>query len=75
MEQYVCSYLTDGGMLLVLFIYNNYDEMRLTRMYPKSLMVNTAHETNKERKRLFIVAAKDGNNSAFNACRAYIPKQ
>ena len=62
MGQYFCSNLTDGGKLLVLFLYNSYDEMRLTRMHPESLMIDTTHGTNKERKELFTVATKDGNN-------------
>ena len=75
MEHYIASNLSNGGKLLVLFLYNNYDEMRLTRMHPESLMVDTTHGTNKERKELFTIASKDGNNRAFNACRAFIPNQ
>ena len=74
MEQYFCSNLTDGGKLLVLFLYNNYDEMRLIRMHLESLLVDK-HGTNKEWKELFTVAVKDGNNYAFNAYCAYIPNQ
>ena len=61
--------------LLVVFLYNNYDEIRLTPIHPESLMVDTTHGTDKERKELFTIASKDGNNRAFNACRAFIPNQ
>ena len=49
--------------------------MRLTRMHPECFMVDTTHGTNNERKELFTVAGKDGNNFAFNACRCFIPNQ
>ena len=49
--------------------------MRLCRMHPECLMVDATHGTNNERKELFTVASKDGNNKAFNACRAFIPNQ
>ena len=75
MEHYIASNLSNGGKLLVLFLYNNYDEMRLTRMHPGSLMVDTTHGTNKERKELVTIASKEGNNRAFNACRAFILNQ
>ena len=49
--------------------------MRLTRMHPECFMVDATHGTNNERKELFTVAATDGNNKGFNACRAFIPNQ
>ena len=75
MEHYISNNITKGGKLLVFFLYNNNEEMRLTRMHPECFMVDTTHGTNKERKELFTVAGKDGNNFAFNACRDYIPNQ
>ena len=62
-----------NGELLVIFLYNSSEEMRLLRMHPEVLLADTTHGTNKEKKELFTIAAKDGNNKAFNACRAYIP--
>ena len=54
-------------------MYNTQEDMRLLCMHPQSLVTDTTHETNAERKELFITAGVDGNNNAFNACRAYIP--
>ena len=75
LEHYKSSCLTKGGKLLVLFLYNNYEEMRLTRMHPECFMVDITHGTNKERKELFTVTGKDGNNFAFNVYRGCIPNQ
>ena len=61
------------GRLLVLFLYNSKEEMRLLCMHPEMLQADTTHGTNNENKELFTIASKDGNNKAFNACRAYIP--
>ena len=65
--------VSDDGQLLVLFQYNTSEEMRLLRMHPEVLLADTTHGTNKERKEIFTIAAKDGTNTAFNACRAFIP--
>ena len=54
-------------------MYNSKEEMRLLRMHPEMLQADTTHGTNNEKKELFTIAAKDGNNKAFNACRAHIP--
>ena len=54
-------------------MYNTADEMRLLRIHPEVLFADTTHGTNKEKKELFTIAAKDGTNTAFNACRAFIP--
>ena len=61
------------GRLLVLFLYNSKEEMRLLCMHPEMLQADTTHGTNNKNKELFTIASKDGNNKAFNACRAYIP--
>ena len=47
--------------------------MRLARMHPESWQADTTHGTNNEKKELFTIASLDGNNKAFNVCRAYIP--
>ena len=75
MDQYITLNLTHSGKILVLFSYNNNDEMRLCRMHSECLMVDATHGSNNQRKELFTVAVKNGNNKAFNACRAFIPNQ
>ena len=47
--------------------------MRLLRMHLQSLVADTTHGTNAERKELFAITGVDGNNNAFNAYRAYTP--
>ena len=59
--------------MLVLFIYNTAEEMRLTRMHPEMMQADTTHGTNKEKKELFTLASLDGNNKAFDALRGFIP--
>ena len=64
---------TNEQRLLVLFLYNTTEEMRLLRMHPEMMQGDTTHGTNKEKKELFTIASTDGNNNAFSAARAYIP--
>ena len=45
--------------------------MRLVRMHPEMMQVDTTHDTNNEKK--FAMTSTDGNNKAFNACRRYLP--
>ena len=75
MDYYVNTNICNGGKLLVLILYNNHEEMRLLRMHPESIMVDTTYGTNRGKKELFTVAGKDDNNVAFNACRAFLPNQ
>ena len=70
---HVSNNILNNGKLLVLFMYDTNEEMRLFRMHPRSLVADTTHGTNSERKELFTVAGIDGNNNAFNAYWAYIP--
>ena len=39
-----------NGKLLVLFLFNTSDEMRLLRMHPEVLIADTTHGTNREKK-------------------------
>ena len=73
LRAYTNNALTGNGKLLVLFLFNNSKEMRLTRMHPESWQADTTHGTNNEKKELFTIASLDGNKKAFNVCRAYIP--
>ena len=65
--------MTNEGKMLVLFLFNNAQEMRLVRMHPDVWQMDTTHGTNSEKKELFTIAATDGNKKAFTVCRAYIP--
>ena len=67
------THITNGAKLMVVFIYNNYEKIRLTIMHPESLIVNTTHGTNQEKKEIFTVEGGNGNNLAFNAYRVFIP--
>ncbi len=42
--------ITADGKLLVLFIFNSKEEMRLIRMHPEMIQVDTTHGTNHEKK-------------------------
>ena len=48
--------LSGSQKLLVLFLYNSSEEMRLVRMHPEMLQADTTHGTNKEKKELFTLA-------------------
>ena len=50
LNDYKNTNLTSGGKLLAVFLYNTHEEMRLTRMHPEMLMVDTTHGTNKGKK-------------------------
>ena len=73
LDAYESNLLRGADTLLVIFLYNSSEEMRLFRMHPEMLQADTTHGTNKEKKELFTLASLDGNNKAFNAGRAYIP--
>ena len=49
----------NNGQLLVLFMYNTVNEMYLLRIHPEVPLVDITHGTNKEKKELFTIAAKD----------------
>ena len=59
--------------MLVLFLYASNEEFRLLRMHPEFCAADTTFGTNNEKKELFTLAFKDGNNKAFNGGRCYIP--
>ena len=63
----------EGGTLLVLFLYASNEELRLARMHPEFCAADTTFGTNNEKKELFTLAFKDGNNKAFNGGRCFIP--
>ena len=42
--------ITADGKLLVLFIFNSKEEMRLIRIHPEMIQVDTTHGTNNEKK-------------------------
>ena len=72
-HEYVRSNKLNNGQLLVVFMYNAQEEIRLLRMYPQSLLADCTHGTNSERKELFTITGVDGNSNAYKACRAYVP--
>ena len=47
--------------------------MRLLQIYPESLVADTTHGINKEKKELFIIAGVYGNSHGLNAFRGHIP--
>ena len=47
-------------MAMDIFLYYSSEEMRLLRMHPKSLVLNTTNGTKKEKKALFIITGIDG---------------
>ena len=73
LKAYEDNGMTNEGKMLVLFLFNNAQEMRLLRMHPDVWQMDTTHGTNSEKKELFTIAATDGNKKAFTVCRAYIP--
>ena len=50
MDYYANTNICNGGKLLVLILYNNHEEMRLLRMHPESIMVDTTHGTNRGKR-------------------------
>ena len=72
LDAYESNLLRGADKLLVIFLYNSFEEMRLFRMHPEMLQADTTHGTNKEKKELFTLASLDGNNKVFNAGRSYL---
>jgi hypothetical protein len=70
---YQANALKGGERLLLIFLFASDEELRLLMMHPECLMVDTTFKTNKQKKELFTVAFKDGNNQGCNGARAYIP--
>ena len=70
---YESSLIRDDGRLLVLFLYASNEELRRVRMHPEFCAADTTFGTNDEKKELFTLAFKDGNNKAFNGGRCFIP--
>ena len=50
LRAYTNNALTGNGKLLVLFLFNNSKEMRLTRMHPDSWQADTMYGTNNEKR-------------------------
>ena len=65
--------INKNGKLLVLFLYASNEELRMVRMHPEFCAADTTFGTNNEKKELFTLAFKDGNNKAFNGGRCFIP--
>ena len=70
---YESRLIRDDGQLLVLFLYASNKELRLVRMHPEFCAADITFGTNDEKKELFTLAFKDGNNKAFNGGRCFIP--
>ena len=70
---YHSTFLKEDKRLLVLFLYASNEEFRLLRMHPEFCAADTTFGTNNEKKELFTLAFKDGNNKAFNGGRCFIP--
>ena len=50
LDAYTKEGITADGKLLVLFLFNSKEEMRLVRMHPEMMQVDTTHGTNNEKK-------------------------
>ena len=50
LDAYTKEGITADGKLLLLFLFNSKEEMRLIRMHPKMIQVYTTHGTNNEKK-------------------------
>ena len=72
-RMYKTSIINKEGKLLVLFLYASNEELRMVRMHPELCVADTTFGTNNEKKELFTLAFKDGNNKAFNGGRCFIP--
>ena len=55
----------DGGLITWI--------CAIVQMHPELCVADTTFGTNNNKKELFTLAFKDGNNNVFNGARAYIP--
>lgn len=51
------------------------DELRNVAMFPESLSCDATSQTNSQKRDLFTVVGKDGNNKCFIAFRAFLNNQ
>ena len=65
----------EGDKLLLVFMFGHDEEMRLATMHPEFMAADTVNKTNKEKKGCATFSFLDGNNKAFQACRAFIPSE
>jgi len=63
----------ENEKLLLILLFASNEELRLLLMHPEFFAADTTNKTNKEKKELFTLASKDGNNEGFNGGRAFIP--
>lgn len=70
---YASSMCGKSGRLLLIFLFASSEELRMVRMFPEFCACDTTFGTNKQKKELFTFAFLDGNNTAFNGARAFIP--
>ena len=62
-----------GDRLLLCFMFAHDEELRLTKMHPEFMAADTVNSTNNENREVATFAFLDGNNSAFQGARAYMP--
>ena len=67
--------LAKSKKLLLLFMWITDEELRLLKMHPESISWDVTHQTNKQKRDLFVGVAKDGNNHGFHVCHAFLPSQ
>ena len=67
--------LAKSKKLLLLFMWITDEELRLLKMHPECISWDVTHQTNKQKRDLFVGVAKDGNNQGFHVCHAFLPSQ
>ena len=74
-EMRIHNRLSAASKLLLIFAWVSDDDLRLVRMHPEFLCIDCTHKSNRQKRDLFTIAGKDGNNNGFNPLLAFIPNQ
>ena len=74
-ELFQQSSLNEGDKLLLIFMFAHDEEIRMLIMHPEVIGVDVVAGVSHKKRDWLTVAALDGNNKAFQACRAVIPSQ
>jgi hypothetical protein len=67
--------ISNGTELLLIFGWVTDEELRMAKMHPDFFAFDVTHQTNQEKRDMFVGVGKDGNNKAFHGFHALLPSQ
>ena len=65
--------VNDNVDVHLLFVWVLDKELCMVTMHPECMSVDLTHGSNRQKKKLIVVAFKDGNNNVFPGAHAFQP--